>query len=111
MIRSYTNKWTCPHCNYYNYINPEKCSRCKKYKNDEVIPKKSLEVLPKINHMAYTIKDNKKCIICMSNNADSGFLHDDSVHSGFCFYCALQTKQNNICPLCRKSIEKIVKIY
>ncbi len=52
------------------------------------------------------------CNICYQHNADAGFLHENSVHTGICFLCAVQTKeQNEICPFCRKNVDTVVKVY
>jgi len=54
----------------------------------------------------------KTCSICQSNISVHGFMHDNSVHSGFCYECANTCLTNTgTCPICRQTIEKIVTIY
>jgi rubrerythrin len=116
MIRSFSKRWVCQHCDYMNYLKPDKCSRCRKNKKVYVVKKEVVHVpviKKEVVHVPVINKEDnvEKCKICILNDADSGFVHGDSIHTGFCFLCAIQSEEYEKCPVCRKVIDKVVKVY
>ena len=101
-----------------------KCSKCKKIVEKTTIsdPVDSIfyvkEKASKENISVNTSPQNTthrkpiKCSICCEENANSGFVHDDSVHIGICYVCAVQTQESTgLCPFCRKKIDIVAKIF
>ncbi len=53
-----------------------------------------------------------KCIICLINPINAGFLHGKTTHIVTCYTCAKKTKSRNPeCPICRRKIDKIIKTF
>lgn len=56
-----------------------------------------------------------KCVLCMVNPADSGFLHGNSVHVCACQDCALKYRRESstrdTCPVCRQLIDRVVRAH
>ena len=51
------------------------------------------------------------CHFCFSSKKNAGLVHGRVVHRISCYPCAKKSfKQHHACPLCRRTIEKIVKV-
>ncbi len=53
-------------------------------------------------------KGEDLCCVCLDRMVDVGLLHGDSVHSVVCGGCARTLRD---CPVCRRPIDKIVKVF
>jgi hypothetical protein len=54
----------------------------------------------------------RECLICFDEEASVGFLHNETLHSGFCESCAnTLMHQSSLCPLCNQQIERIIKVF
>ena len=52
------------------------------------------------------------CDICFSRPKDAGLVHGQITHQVSCYPCAKKTfKRKGVCPLCRRKIEKITRIF
>ena len=57
---------------------------------------------------------NNECQICYAalNDVNYGFLHGNTIHSGYCENCANRLKQDGQdCPECRATIQAVIKVY
>jgi hypothetical protein len=83
--------WFCPKCQdiqFENRVTCRKCGASKPLKEDA------------------EIEDG--CMICFANIRNALLIHGDDSHNVTCLECAKNFKE---CPLCRKPIEKVVKLY
>jgi hypothetical protein len=47
-----------------------------------------------------------------TNKVDGAFIHGKTGHQIFCYSCSTKLwKQNPMCPVCRRTIQKVVKIF
>ncbi len=54
----------------------------------------------------------KLCILCVSSPRDTCFIHGQIGHQVTCYKCAKKHfMKNSRCPVCRRKIEKIVRIH
>lgn len=56
------------------------------------------------------IPEGRQCLICLSEVANFGVLHQGAVHLCMCRQCAQLFSEPN-CPVCRERVERIVRIY
>jgi hypothetical protein len=54
---------------------------------------------------------NGKCVICLDKKSVISFIHGDTGHLICCSGCSENFCIHDKCPLCRKTIDNIVKIY
>lgn len=107
--------WNCNSCNYHNKNTRELCYRCQSIKQCYQTPSVNLDryISNNFDKKDITIEStntsNQLCIICLTNKKNAIFLHGNTAHQGACYYCAI--KCNNICPLCRQYVDKVVKVY
>ena len=52
------------------------------------------------------VKEENNCIVCMEKQADCVFF--DCGHLHVCMPCSVNLK---LCPVCRKKILKVVKVF
>eukprot|EP01023_Acetabularia_acetabulum_P060498 TRINITY_DN7273_c0_g1_i3.p2 TRINITY_DN7273_c0_g1~~TRINITY_DN7273_c0_g1_i3.p2 ORF type:complete len:193 (-),score=46.39 TRINITY_DN7273_c0_g1_i3:112-690(-) len=52
-----------------------------------------------------------KCVVCLVNEKKAGFAHENSVHKCVCRECSQLFKPGDHCPLCRKSIQMIIRDF
>lgn len=64
-----------------------------------------------LDNTSIFIDDSKKCIICLSNDKNIAFLHDDHAHNVVCKSCSNKFELNDKCPICRKRIEKKIILF
>ena len=107
--------WFCPGCNDLIFARKDRCFRCNITKPipQAVIPLSPppLEINSETNEQ---INDNDNlCIICYANPKNSVFLHGESAHQAACFSCAQQcfNQFSNGCPICRSTIERVVRLF
>lgn len=51
-----------------------------------------------------------RCVICLSNRAEIGILHGDSIHNCMCRTCSAQYTDTR-CPVCRHESERRIRVY
>ena len=98
------NDWNCPNlCNFLVFANKNKCFKCNIFKpinKEEKEENKEDE------------DENKLCVVCMSNSKNSVFIHGDEAHQCCCYECGKMIfESTKKCPMCRKTIESIVKTF
>lgn len=54
---------------------------------------------------------NGKCVICLDKDCVISFIHGDTGHLSCCYECSVNFSIDDNCPICRKNIDNIVKIY
>lgn len=87
-VKVRANDWFCPKCKSHQFASREVCRDCKTEK-----PKDT---------------DFQKCIICTIKQRNSSLNHGSTAHVVTCYECGEKLKS---CPVCRQSIDKIIKIY
>eukprot|EP01025_Chloroclados_australasicus_P055840 TRINITY_DN6855_c0_g1_i8.p1 TRINITY_DN6855_c0_g1~~TRINITY_DN6855_c0_g1_i8.p1 ORF type:complete len:326 (-),score=-5.81 TRINITY_DN6855_c0_g1_i8:310-1287(-) len=121
-------------CTNNYFINDQYNANYLNQRNDNVIEKNSsiscnINKYSNINHVQNDVHTQntqqglqstnvqgvtmpQECVICMQNERNAGFGHDDSVHKCVCKECAAHFKVGQQCPLCRKKIQLIItKFY
>ena len=71
-----------------------------------IIQQKSYENLSVIHTKLRILRDEQNCKVCLNNLSDCLFLPCRHICS--CIECAQALRS---CPICRKKLEKIIKIY
>lgn len=102
--------WTCS-CGYGNYLNLYKCNRCS---STRIMNNSNSVSHNLISHNTNITESNNTndCIICMTNVATTAFIHERIGHKICCEMCASEIyRRGDTCPLCRKNIENIAKIF
>ena len=54
--------------------------------------------------------EGRQCLICLSELANFGVLHQGSMHLCMCRGCA-QLFSETTCPVCRENVERVVRVY
>ena len=56
--------------------------------------------------------EDDMCVICWEKSRDASIIHNDTAHIVCCIDCAkLLKRRGDSCPICRKSIDHVVKNY
>ena len=85
--------------------------------NREVLEQRRLEILPSLITMKpapdkTSSNVDKLCNICYSRPKEATFVHGNISHQVCCYPCAKAIfKQKRTCPVCRRQIEKITKLF
>lgn len=88
--------WLCKNCNDVQFGSRVTCRKC----NASKPAPESEEVV-----------DNA-CLVCMDRVRNAGLVHGDDVHSVTCLECASTIMNSGgVCPLCRRSVERVLKTY
>ena len=95
----YTGFWYCPIC-WKKRVNWISARKRKKNKKKRPMPGEDGEEDPE-----------QLCKICFDDKGDSAFVHNQIAHRHSCYKCAKKWwKNKSECPICRRTIEKIIKV-
>lgn len=107
--------WNCLMCDRILSVNLDRCLQCNMTRDGVSIPEYDNNS-SNLNEEEITTEptmssdpSSQLCIICLTNQKNSIFLHGSTAHQGACYECA--TRCNNVCPLCRQRIDRVVKLY
>eukprot|EP01023_Acetabularia_acetabulum_P016184 TRINITY_DN1798_c0_g1_i3.p1 TRINITY_DN1798_c0_g1~~TRINITY_DN1798_c0_g1_i3.p1 ORF type:complete len:386 (+),score=55.87 TRINITY_DN1798_c0_g1_i3:82-1239(+) len=57
------------------------------------------------------VNEEDVCIVCLTNPKQAGFAHGDTVHKCVCESCILSFSVGTPCPMCRQSIEVLLRKF
>ena len=89
---------------YNDYFTPNTNLRVESFVEDYGI------LDPGENENGAEISEERQCLICLSEVANFGVLHQGSMHLCMCRGCA-QLFSETSCPVCRENVERIVRVY
>lgn len=116
--------WNCLMCDRILSVNLDRCLQCNITRDGVPIPEYSSNSSNSnnLNEEEITVEQtelaeptessdpsSQLCTICLTNQKNSIFLHGSTAHQGACYECA--TRCNNVCPLCRQRVDRVVKLY
>ncbi len=88
--------WLCPSCNDVQFARRSSCRRCNTSKPAGVDDD----------------NNDRTCVVCMANVRNAAFVHGEDSHVICCIECAAEIfKQGKSCPLCKRTIERVLKIF
>jgi hypothetical protein len=100
VVQKRAGDWNCKGCGFLLYASKTSCFKCNLDKEGRSV--KDFD----------NMKDDDLCIVCFSNPKNSVFIHGDEAHQSCCYACANQIKnKDNKCPLCRKTIDSVIKVF
>lgn len=68
--------------------------------------------LPVFNHDDHQTDDNDLCMICFTSPKNACIIHGRLGHQICCYICGKNLwKKQGRCPVCRRKIEKIIKLF
>jgi hypothetical protein len=112
------NYWNCISCNYHNKGTRTVCFRCRETRDSlpisipqtesELVSESTTNLTEQTENSIESSTDNL-CTICLTNRRNSIFLHGNTAHQGACYQCARRC--NNVCPLCRQRVDRVVRLY
>ncbi len=116
-----TATWKCLHCNIPNAPFLRFCSQCWNMRKGWLPPRPTAKKRPttigkrvsvkKLTMTTAAATTETDCTLCFSREKKAGIVHGGILHQISCYPCAKRLyKRKQPCPVCRRRIEKIVRI-
>lgn len=104
--------WNCLSCDQLLPPYRDRCTDCNITREGVPLPAPLSVSTPEEtepNNQTTTVVSEELCTICLTNRKNSIFLHGVTAHQGACYECA--SRCNNVCPLCRQRVDRVIKLY